>query len=268
MNTECEKANISGLGMRKVGLFAEANIPRDMGKALLISTKRGTELAWRFNNENLSEKKQKELFGDIYNLCKKSFRVQKGAEFSEDVKNHIYDAHEFCVIPFGDVPSGLAPSCFGTNRIAAFASYSFLNYWKNKEFIYFSGIVVDPSLHGLGYGSLLIKEIMETYGIKLAVLRTQSPVMYCSFAKVCDVHPSFLGKKTSGEIKNIAGYVATNILKMSEYDAKEMIEKGTYGESLYGEEPIINNAGLDRLFKQKININRGDSIIVVGTIKE
>jgi len=267
MNTNCGGINISGIGIRKLGLFAEASLPRDMGKALLIPTKRGTELAWRFNNENLSEEKQKELFGDIYSLCKKSFCVQKGAEFSEDVKNHIYDAHEFCIVPFGDVPNGLAPSCFGADRIAAFASYSFLNYWKNKEFIYFSGIVVDPSLHGLGYGSLLIKEIMETYGIRVAVLRTQSPVMYCSFAKVCDVHPSFLGKKTSGEIKNIASYVAINILNMSRYDAKEMIEEGTYGESLYGEEPTINDVGLDHLFKQKININRGDSIIVVGIKK-
>lgn len=46
-----------------------------------------------------------------------------------------------------------------------------------------------------------------------------------------------------------------------------MTEKGTYRKSLYGKEPILEDPELDKIFKQKININRGDSIIVVGELK-
>lgn len=108
---------------------------------------------------------------------------------------------------------------------------------------------------------------MKSNGIKLAVLRTQSPIMYNSFAKVCKVFPGLNSKKIPGEIKNIGEYVAKNILHMSNYNMEEMTEKGTYCKPLYGKEPTLNDPELDRIFKQKININRGDSIIVVGELK-
>lgn len=207
-------------GIRKVGSGIDEEIFKSMGKALLLSTKRGNELAWRLNKEDLSWSQQKELYNEIYNLCIKSFYIEDSNEFREDVKHHIFDTHEICVVPFGEVPNGLNPVCFRTDRIAAFASYNFLNYWKNREFIYFSGIVVDPSLWGLNYSSLLIQEVMKSNGIKLAALRTQSPIMYNSFAKVCKVFPSLDGKKIPGEIKNIGKYVARNILRMSNYDRR------------------------------------------------
>lgn len=259
--------NIPSFGIRKVNLNAEEEMRGNVGKALTFSTKRGSELAWRFNKDNLSWSKRRELYQEIYGLCRKSFCVEDSPEFKNDVKHHIFDTHEICIVPFGDVPDGLSPTCFKTDKIAAFASYNFLHYWKNREFIYFSGIVVDPSLQGFNYGSLLMQEIMRSNGIKLAVLRTQSPVMYNSFAKVCKVFPSFDGKRIPGEIKNIGKYVARNILHMSDYDEKEMTGKGTYSKSLYGEEPVLNNPELDRSFKQKINLGRGDSIIVVGELK-
>jgi GNAT superfamily N-acetyltransferase len=224
-------------------------------------------LAWRLNKKNMNWRQQEELCKEIYTLCKKSFLVEGSAEFHEDVRGHVFNTHEICVVPFGDVPGGLSPVCFKNDRIAAFASYNFLTYWKNTEFIYFSGIVVDPSLQGLNYGSVLIQEIMRVNNVKIVVLRTQSAVMYSSFAKVCKVYPSFDGKKIPGEIKNIGEYVAKNILSMSKYDSEEMIEKGTYHKLLYGKEPILDDSSLDKQFKQKVNATRGDSLIVVGTLK-
>ncbi|MCK5122764.1 MAG: GNAT family N-acetyltransferase [Candidatus Pacebacteria bacterium] len=259
--------NVSNFGTRKVNLSAEEEASGNVGKALTLSTKRGSELAWRFNKDNLSWLKRRELFQEIYGLCRESFCVKDSSEFRNDVKHHIFDTHEICIVPFGNVPDGLSPTCFKTDKIAAFASYNFLHYWTNREFIYFSGIVVDTSLQGLNYGSLLMQEIMKSNGIKLAVLRTQSPVMYNSFAKVCKVFPSFDGREIPGEIKNIGKYVARNILRMSDYDEGKMIGKETYGKSLYGKEPILNNSELNRIFKQKINASRGDSIIVVGELK-
>lgn len=259
--------NIPTFGIRKVNLSTEEKKRGNIGEALTLSTKRGSELAWRLDKNNLSWSKRRELYKEIYSLCRESFRVEDSSEFQDDVKRHIFDTHEICIVPFGEVPNGLSPVCFRTDKIAAFASYNFLHYWKNREFIYFSGIVVDPSLQGLNYGSLLIQEIMKSNEIKLAVLRTQSPVMYRSFAKVCKVFPSFDGKKIPGEIKNIGRYVAENILHMRNYDQEEMTEIGTYSKSLYGEEPILNDSKLNRSFKQKINTNRGDSIIVVGELR-
>lgn len=259
--------NIPTFGIRKVNLSAEEGKRGNIGEALSLSTKRGSELAWRLNKNNLSRSKQRELYKEIYSLCRESFCVEDSSEFQDDVRHHIFDTHEICIVPFGNVPDGLSPICFKTDKIAAFASYNFLHYWKNREFIYFSGIVVDPSLQGYNYGSLLIQEVMKSNGIKLAVLRTQSPVMYKSFAKVCKVFPSFDGKEIPGEIRNIGRCVAENILHMQNYDQEKMTEIGTYGKSLYGEEPTLNDSELNRSFKQKINTDRGDSIIVVGELK-
>jgi len=252
----------------RLGTNADEQTIKQKREALILLTKRGAELAWRLKKENLSWRQREDLYKEIYDLCKKSFLVKDSAGFQEDVRSHIFDSHEICIVPFGEVPKDLSPVCFKYDRIAAFASYKFLNYWKNREFIYFSGIVVDPLLQGLNYGSLLIQEIMKRNGVKLAVLRTQSPVMFNSFAKVCKVFPGLDNKKIPGEIKNVGEYVAINILNMSNYNTEEMIEKGTYHKPLYGKEPSLNNSELNRIFKQKININRGDSIIVVGELKQ
>lgn len=254
-----------GIPVYKLGM--EEEVLRKKAKALILSTKRGNELGWRLNKDSLNSDQQEDLCRDIYCLCKKSFHVEDSVEFHEDVKNHVFNTHEICIVPFGEVPEGLNPICFKTDRIAAFASYNFLTYWKNTEFIYFSGIVVDPSLQGLNYGSVLIQEIMKANNIKIAVLRTQSPVMYNSFAKVCEVYPSFDGKRIPGAIKDIGGYVAKNILSMLNYDPQEMTEKGTYHRLLYDKEPVLIDSKMDRQFKQKINANRGDSVIVVGILK-
>ncbi len=260
--------DIPRFGIRKISSSTDESMYGRTGKALILSTKRGDELAWRFNKENLNWSQQEELCGEVYNLCKKSFCVGDSTEFRNDVRHHIFDTHELCIVPFGEVPEGLSPVCFGTNRVAAFASYNFLNYWKNKTFIYFSGIVVDPSLQGLNYGSLLIQEVMRSNRIKMAVLRTQSPIMYNSFSRVCDIFPSLNGKKIPGEIKSIGEYVATNILSMPDYDSQQMIGIGTYGKPLYGKEPVLNDYEMEKNFKQKINIKRGDSMIVVGILKD
>lgn len=261
------QGTVGNIPIYRYGENVDEQTRRQRGEALILSTKRGNELAWRLNKRNLSWSQQEDLCKEVYDLCKKSFIVGDSNEFRQDVRSHIFDTHEICIVPFGEVPAGLTPACFKTDRIAAFASYNFLSYWKNKAFIYFSGIVVDPSLQGLNYGSLLIQEVMKKNGAKLAVLRTQSPIMYNSFAKVCRVFPSFDGKKTPGEIKDIGEYVARNILGMSDYDPQEMTEKGTYHKPLYGKEPVLDNSSLDKKFKQKINATRGDSLIVVGTLK-
>lgn len=267
MSIGSEAGIIGNIPIYKPGKSVDEQILREKGEAIILSTKRGNELAWRLNKENFSWDQKEELCKEIYDLCKKSFLVDDSAEFKEDVRSHVFDTHEICIVPFGKVPEGLSPVCFNSDRIAAFASYNFLTYWKNKDFIYFSGIVVDPSLQGLNYGSLLIKEVMKRNGVEIAVLRTQSPVMYNSFAKVCKVYPSFDGKKIPGEIRGIGEYVAKDILRMSNYNSREMLEKGTYHKLLYGEEPILDDSNLDKQFKQKINAKRGDSLIVVGTLK-
>jgi len=261
---------IPRFGIRKPGIGLSISERKYMGKgkALTLPTKRGTEVAWKFSKEILDNEKQEELFRDIYDLCQKSFCLEDGSEFRKDVRDHIFETHEICIVPFGDVPEGLSPVCFGTDRLAAFASYNFLSYWKNKDFIYFSGIIVDPSLHRLNYGSLLVQEVMRSTGIKIAVLRTQNPVMYGSFAKTCKVFPSLDGKRIPGEIKGIGEYVARNVLHMPNYDSQEMTEKGTYHRAIYGEEPVHDDPELEKKFKEKINIKRGDSMIIVGILRE
>jgi len=258
---------VGNIPMYRLGENVSEQTHMQREEALILSTKRGNELAWRLNKQNLSWRQQEDLYAKIYDLCKKSFLVEDSAEFQKDVRSHVFDTHEICIVPHGEVPEGLSPVCFKSDKIAAFASYNFLSYWKNKEFIYFSGIVVDPSLQGLNYGSLLIQEVMKKSGVKIAVLRTQSPIMYNSFARVCRVFPSFDGKKTPGEIRSIGEYVAKNILCMSDYNPQEMTEKGTYHKLLYGKEPTLDDSNLDEQFKQKINANRGDSIVVVGILK-
>ena len=255
------------------GISSEAKVvldqkaDSDVGEALILHSKRGADLAWLYKKANLSWQQRQKYFKEIYILCEKSFSSADGTDLKNDVKRHIFDTEEICIVPVGEIQKVLKPVSFGVNSIAAFASYNFLKF-NNESVIYFSGIVVDPTLQGLNYGSLMIQEIMNNYGIKTAVLRTQSPIMYDSFAKVCNIFPSLLdGKRTPEETKNIAKHVAQKILYMFKYNPELMIEQGTYAKSLYTVEPVSNNSSLDDIFKKKININRGDSMIVVGTIK-
>lgn len=165
---------------------------------------------------------------------------------------------------FGDVPEGLSPSCFKTDRVAAFVSYN-LGSLEGKNFIYFPGVVVDPSLFGLNYGSILIQKVMEITGINLGALRTQSPVMYKSFSKVCQVYPS-QSEATPEWAKNFGEYIATT-LNMSNYNREWMTEQETYGHSLYGKNPVLTRteSSLNGFFRDKVNVDRGDSIILIGT---
>lgn len=165
---------------------------------------------------------------------------------------------------FGNVPKGLSPACFETDRVAAFASYN-LGNWEGKNFIYFPGIVVDSSLVGLNYGSILIQKVMEITEINLGALRTQNSVMYKSFSKVCQIYPS-QSEATPEWVKNFGEHIAAT-LNMSSYDREQMTEQETYGHSLYGENSVLTRtrSSLNGFFRNKVNVNRGDSIILIGT---
>ena len=236
------------------------------GARITIQTKRGCELGWHLNTNPAWRKiwDEKEVFDEVYKLCRKSFSVPDSAEFEKDVRNHILNVDGICIVMFGNVPKGLSPACFKTSRVAAFASYN-LGNWEGKNFVYFPGVVVDPSLFGLNYGSILIQKVMEITEINLGALRTQSPVMYKSFSKVCRVYPSEL-EATPEWAKNFGEHIAAT-LNMSNYDRERMTEQETYGHSLYGENPVLTRtkSSLNGFFGDKVNVDRGDSIILIGT---
>lgn len=234
---------------------------------ITLSTKKGAKKALCLITNDLSWSEQEEMREKVYPLFIKNLYVGDTEESRKDVIQHILGTKEVCIVPSEGVPEGLSFLALLKGGVDAFVSYNFF-LWKGEKIIYFSCVVVCPDLHGFNYGSLLIQEIMRKYGIDLAVLRTQSPIMYMSFAKACKAFPSFDGIETPKKLQDVGEFVAREALGMTRYNEKEMTEIGTYGRSLYTEEPIAEDPEIDRAFKQRVNIDRGDSMIVVGTLKE
>ena len=146
------------------------------------------------------------------------------------------------------------------DRVGSFLTYSMVKREKQKPIMYFGGIMVYPDLQDNGYGSALMRYAMKREVFSYVALRTQNPQMYASFAKVCEeTFPN--GTPPTSEVEK-AGKVIATMLQMQHYQSKRMIEKGTYGASLY--KRTVKPRGIALHAFKHLNIKRGDSLIAVG----
>lgn len=240
----------------------------DNGESFVINTKRGAEVAHTLTSKQF----EKVLKGDVLNLfldaCLYGFaKTEMTAEFYKDIVDHLGKCDAMSIVLHGNKN----PHKFGWrflspeydwkyNQLGAFCTYTVYE-WQGKKIVYFGGIMVYPKLQDLNYGCSLIRKAMETVKADYLALRTQNPQMYASFAKVCgDTYPN--GKKIPKDVEEIGNFLAREVLMMSDYDNKTMMEKGTYGKCLYGKIPAPKN-GVEEVFKN-LNPFNGDSVLAIA----
>ena len=219
---------------------------------------------WRIKTEELSRKHQLRfaLVREIYKLCKEGFHQAGDQDFKRDVINHVMNEEKICLV-FENKMSSLTASNVKQNPLVAFVSYRTVD----GEMIYLSGVVTAPPHQGKGVASEMIRWSAKMEDVKWFAARTQNPAMRESLKRVCDqISPPLSGERPP-ENHMSRGERIARMLGMSRYDRTAMIEKGTYGKSLYGEEvcpTLDNDIVLNAAFRRIVKVENGDSMIVIG----
>lgn len=243
---------------------------REKGNEIKIKTKKSIETIWLIKTEFLEKQHflNVEIIDKVYRLCLESFTQKENPEFRKDVMKHIREEKNVC-LAFEDQCKKLNYTDIRKNKAVAFASYRIMKI-KSEKILYISAVVVAPSKQRENLGSSIVKCIIEKEGVDKIALRTQNPVMYESLKKVCKkiFPPLSKEEKIPEDIMELGVKVASS-LGMPKYESILMTEEGTYGgHSLYGIKPGLDKKNLDMEFEKKVNISRGDSMIVIGVIDE
>jgi hypothetical protein len=192
----------------------------------------------------------KELFEELYFLTQSGFQREASAALRDDTQNHVYSSESLYV-------------AVSSNKISGYVVTKMLENGAIGSILYLSGVIISPASQGNHFGGELIKAIISQHNPRFVTLRTQSPIMYECFSKVCgNVYPCHKDNGPS-QAKIAADFTAKN-LNMANYNPALAIEKGTYGSSLYGIEPVSKNVAIETWFKERINLKKGDSMILAG----
>jgi len=206
---------------------------------------------------SLSGTEQQLLFNKLYFLTQCGFSQPSSYELEQDTWGHVSNA-EFLYLVVEDQDNIISYSLFNIYQ------------WQRKSILYLSGSMVDPKFQGKGISSNVLKFVAARFQTDYIAARTQNPVMYSSFHKACDkAYPSFhTNDKIPQIIKAIGFYLAKDILKMKFYLPDKMVGIETYGHCLYGKEPLHSSKTIDEVFKKNVNLKRGDSVLLIGTISK
>lgn len=177
-----------------------------------------------------------------------------GSEMSkEDVRTHVLDVDLLYLI-------------FENKKLIGFSSYDFPKVAEEK-IIYLNGIVVNQKNQKKGVFKQVNTQVLNEYAnIDFLVMRTQNPVVYAATKSIVDkIYPN--GEEAPYRIKKIAEITAKDMLKMDDYDSNTFVGRNTYGTSLYNKIP--EHSEIKKYFDNDLKLNylSGDSVIIVGEIK-
>lgn len=150
---------------------------------------------------------------------------------------------------------------------------------KNKEgsgqeregtILYLAGIVVDGEHQGMGLFGLSLGNAIRENRPSYVALRTQNPVVYHRLLRsehISAVYPNVSGELASPMIMQVAEIVAER-LGMEGMDRHTFVERGTYGQSLYQNNPVSSNEAANDFFRSRlgIKVGRGDSVLLIGQV--
>lgn len=242
---------------------------------------------WLIDTRELRERKHQlkmAIIPPIFRLCAEGFGIEeKDNDFASDVQRHVMGEEIVGVVMEKEARS-LSPGIFKrkNNRPIAFISYRIIKIatdmdaQESDEIVYFSAVMVAKEYRGQGIAADIIRAVMRKHEIGWMALRTQNPVMRESVKGACqEVHPGLSGQQPPAEFMD-RGQAIASLLGMEAYDDHLMIEKGTYGKMLYGEElPALRSElttdalVINRAFWELLDVRNGGSMIIVGRdIKE
>ena len=173
----------------------------------------------------------------------------------EDVRNHVLKVDRLYLAFDGE-----------RDKLVAFSSYDYMDV-EGQKVLYLCGTVVRKECQQLGLFELINRMELTSCPFipDFFVGRTQNPIIYSAMSKL--VKTAYPNKaKIPDEIKRIGTAIAIEKLRMEDFDPETFVGRGTYGEALYGQVP--NNSArpfFDDVLK--INYEKGDSVLIVGSVR-
>lgn len=164
-------------------------------------------------------------------------------------------------------------------QLAGFASYNRRNIGgvsKQKiglnkiDVLYLSGIVIDNQHQKKGLYGVSIRTAVTNELPAYIAMRTQNPSIYSStllLEFIMRLYPDLNLALPPQDVISIARELSKE-LGMARMDQHTFVERGTYGQSLYTDEPKSRNPRINTLFDVQLGLNKnsGDSVLLVGEI--
>lgn len=201
-------------------------------------------------NDKFKDVKRKNLVSKLTEIARDGF----GSSIAyDDVENHVLHVDALYLI-------------YGKNDLIGFSSYDFITF-KGKNILYLSGIVVKRDFQKNGLFNIVNKSAISQGNFDFLTMRTQNPVIYGATNKIVETLYPHKSKDITSEIKEVGIYLAKEKLKMRQFDEENFIGRETYGQSLY--DFIPEYSGAKEFFDNilKLNYKKGDSVILVGVLK-
>jgi len=177
----------------------------------------------------------------------------EGESFCEDVRSHILGSPELYLVYLGK-------SCI------AFAAIENLKA-EGIPVLYLSGLVVKADYQGNGLMKKLITYEVKESKPEILVARTQNPCILDLMKGFCkkDVLYPYSGIP-QGKCRFVADFLSSRFLKMKNFNPGALIDIGTYGRCLYGNGMPKSYYQESNNFFERINSERGDSILFIGEV--
>lgn len=213
------------------------------------------QVAYIENYDGLAQEQREYFFEESRLLISKSFgQKTTDTSFDEDVMRFIRNG-EMYILRYGDVLIGM--------KLVRMLSCC------QRSVLYNAGTVIALEWQRRGVNTRLTRWLVQSRGAEIVASRTQNPNIYRTLQLVCSRVWPQLDKRTPVDIQQISVCVAKRVnATLETFDRERLVDRGTYGSTLYDTiSPPENMSPLIKeLFSQYVNVQRGDSMLVIGEV--
>jgi len=215
----------------------------------------GIEVAYAERYDELARKQQDRLFEESQHLISRSFGQRiTDPSFGDDVERFIRNGELYLLTHGGEL--------IGLKLVQVFRCC-------RRRVVYNAGTAITPEWQRRGINTRLTQWLVRSRGAEVVVSRTQNPNIYRTLQHICSRVWPQLGKRAPAYIQQIGVCVAKRInATLETFDRERLIDRGTYGSTLYDTIPSPENTSplIKELFSRYVNVQRGDSMLVVGEV--
>lgn len=170
--------------------------------------------------------------------------------FRQDITNHVLEAAELYLVYAGK-------ECIAFGAIENFKV-------EEISVLYLGGLMVKRAFQGNGLMGDLVSLEIETSRPGVLIARTQNPCildLMRGFCREDKLYP--LAGSPEGYCRVVVDFLSAT---KGGFDTGTLIGIGTYGRCLYGDGVPKSRHRDSNLFTERINPERGDSILFVGEV--
>lgn len=215
----------------------------------------GIKVAYAESYDGLAREQRDRLFEDSRQLISKSFGQRTtDTSFDEDVRRFLRNG-EVYLLTHGE-------ELIGLKLVQVFQCC-------RRRVLYNAGTAIAPEWQRRGMNTRLTQWLVQSRGAEVVVSRTPNPNIYRMLQLLCfRVWPQ-LGEGTPAYIQQIGVCVAKRVnTTLETFDRERLVDRGTYGSTLYDTilPPENTSPLIQELFSRYVDVQRGDSMLVVGEV--